>query len=93
MIDGQIFFDQPTKNDQITYDNFWKIATGHGDYYRTDGLVDSLYFKEHYKVIAMDLSKQEKLDTDLKAIQQINFTGHVDGDGNTQMFFIIEEVK
>ena len=49
------------------------------------------YFK-NYKVIPIDWSKQ-KLDTDPKAIQQINFTGNLDRSGITQMFFIIEEVK
>ena len=41
----------------------------------------------------IDLSKQRKLDADLKAIQQINFTGNLHGDGNTNFFFIIKEGK
>ena len=45
------------------------------------------------KLIAIDLSKQEKPDADPKTIQQVNFTGNLDKDGNTQMFFIIEEAK
>ena len=53
MIDGQKLFDQPIKNDQTTYDNIRKIATDQGN----DCLLDYL-FKEHYKVIAIDLSKQ-----------------------------------
>ena len=77
MIDGQNF-DQPIKNDQITYDNIRKIATGQGDYYPTGCLLDYLYFKEHYKLIAIDLRKQQALDADPKAIQQINFTGNLD---------------
>ena len=44
-------------------------------------------------MIAKDLSKQQALDADLKAIQQINFTTNLDRDGNTTMFFIIEEAK
>ena len=51
------------------------------------------YSKEHYKVIAIDLSKQQALDADLKAIQQINFTGNLAQDGNTTIFFITEEAK
>ena len=43
-------------------------------------------------MIATDLSKQQVLDADLKAIQQINFTGNLDPAGNTT-FFIIEEAK
>ena len=44
-------------------------------------------------MIAIDLSKQEALDADPRAIQQINFTANLDRDGNTTMFFIIEEAK
>ena len=50
-------------------------------------------FKECYKLIAIDLSKQKKLDADPKAIRQINFTGNLERDGNTQIFFIIEGAK
>ena len=42
---------------------------------------------------AIDLSKQQALDADPRAIQQINFTANLDRDGNATMFFIIEEVK
>ena len=44
-------------------------------------------------MIATDLSKQQALDTDPKAIQQINFVGNLDQPGNTTMVFIIEEAK
>ena len=44
-------------------------------------------------MIAIDLSKQQRVDADPKAIQQINFTGNLDWAGNTKTFFIIEEVK
>ena len=44
-------------------------------------------------MIAIDLSKQEALDTDPRAIQQINFTANLDRAGNTTMFFIIEQAK
>ena len=56
-------------------------------------LLDYLYFKENYKMIAIDLSKQRVLDADPRAIQQINFTVNLDRAGNTTMFFIIEEAK
>ena len=55
--------------------------------------LDYPYFKEYCKLIAIDLSKQWKLDADPKAIQQINITWNLDRAGNTQMFFIIEESK
>ena len=51
------------------------------------------YFSEHYKLIAIDLSKQQVLDADLKLIKQINFTRNLDWDGSTTMFFITEEMK
>ena len=89
--DGKNFFDQPIKNDFKTYDNIRKIATGQGDDYTTGCLLSYNCFKEHYKLIAIDLSKQQKLDADPKAIQQINFTGNIEKD--TSIFFIIEEVK
>ena len=44
-------------------------------------------------MIAIDLSKQQSLDADPKAIQQINFTGNLDGAGQAAMFFITEEAK
>ena len=56
-------------------------------------LLDYPYFENHYKMIAIDLSKQQALDADPKAIQQINFTANLDRAGNTTMFFIIEEAK
>ena len=56
-------------------------------------MLDYPYFKENYKMIAIDLSKQQALDADPRAIQQINFTANVDRAGNTTMFFIIEEAK
>ena len=54
-------------------------------------MLDYCYFKDHYKMIAIDLSKQQSLDADPRAIQQINFTANLDRAGNTTMFFIIEE--
>ena len=56
----------------ITYDNIQKIATGQGDHYTTGCLLGYNYFKNFYNMIAIDLSKQEELDADPKAIQQIN---------------------
>ena len=44
-------------------------------------------------MIAIDLSKQQELYADIKAIQQINFTGNLDQPGNTKMFFIAKEAK
>ena len=93
MIDGRNFFDQPLDSMAKTYESIRKIAIGQGDYYTTSCLLDYTYFKDHYKEIAIDVSKQQELDADQRAIQQINFTANVDRDGNTTIFFIIKEAK
>ena len=87
MIHGRNFFDQPIKNDLQTYYNIWNIATGQGDDYITGCLLDYTYF-EKYKLIAIDLSKQQKLDSDPKAMQQINFTGNLSRADGATVFFI-----
>ena len=93
MIHEQSVFDQSIKNDMSTSSNIWKIATGQGDEYTTGCLLDYSYFKESYMMIAIDLSKQQVLHADPKAIQQDNFTGNLAQDGITTMFFIIEKRK
>ena len=93
VINGENFFDQTIKNNKITYDNIRKIATGQGDDYTTGCLLDYPYFKDTYKMIAVDLSKQQALDADPRAIQQINFTANLDRAGNTRVYFILEEAK
>ena len=92
MIDRKNFFDQPVRNDKVICENIRKIAIGQGDDYTTGCLLDYTYFKK-YKMIAIDLSKQQALDVDPRAIQQINFTANLDRDGNTRFYFILEEVK
>ena len=77
----------------ITYNNIWKIATGQGDDYTTGYLLDYPYFEEHYKLIALDLRKQQALHAYPKAIQQINFTGNVSQERGAAMFSIIEDAK
>ena len=86
MIDGRNFFDHPIKNDLKTY-NSRKIATGQGDDYTTGCLQDYPYFEKYYKLIAIDLKKQQKLDADPKVKQQINFTGNRTGAEGATMFF------
>ena len=93
MIDGRNFFDQPINSMSKIYENIRKIATGKGDHYTTGCLLDYPYFKENYKMIATDLSRQNELDADPRAIQQINFTVYLDRAGNTTIFFITEEAK
>ena len=59
MINGENVFNQPIKNNKVTYENIRKIATGQGDDYKTGCLLDNPYFMNTYKVIAVDLSKQQ----------------------------------
>ena len=89
----ETFFDQPINSIIKTYENIRKIAAGQGDDYTTGCLLDYSYFKDHYKLIAIDLSKLKTLDADPRAIQQINFMKNLDRAENTTMFFIIEEEK
>ena len=93
MIDGKNFFDQLINNDFKTYENIRKIATGQGGDYTTGCLLDYSYFKDHYKMIAIELCRQQALDADPRAIQQINFTANLDRTGNMIMSFITEEAK
>ena len=51
------------------------------------------YFKENYKIIGIVLSKQQTLDSDPRAIQQINFTAKLDRDEGATIFFVIEQAK
>ena len=71
IVNGETFFDQAIKNYKVTYENIRKICTGFGDDYTTGSLLDYPYFKDSYIMIAADLSKQQALDVDPRAIQQI----------------------
>ena len=93
MFNGQNVFDQPVKNDLRTYDEIQKIATGQGDDYIHGTLLDYNYFKEYYKMIAIDLSKQEALDADPKAMQEINFIGNLAREGNADTFSLLKKHK
>ena len=93
MIDGRDFFDQPINSINKTYENIRKIDTFQGDDYTTGCLLNYYYFNENYKMIAIDVSKQQALDADPKAIQQIKFAANLEREGNTTMFLIIEQAK
>ena len=72
LIDGKCFFDMPIKNDEETYEQI--IEMGRSNDYSTGNLLDYEYFSKHYKLIAIDLSKQIELENpDLK--QHNNFIG------------------
>ena len=85
LIDGKNFFDLPVKNEEETYEKIIEMSNNND--YTTGNLLDFAYFKENYKLIAIDLSKQTKL----KDPEQINFIGKVDKDNGATMFFIIEK--
>ena len=76
-----------------TYKNIRKITIGQGDDYTTGCLLGYSHLKEHYKMIAIDLSKQQALDADPRGVQQTNFIANLDRAGNTIMLFIIQEAK
>ena len=59
------------------FDEVRKVSTGQGDDYTTGYLLDLSYFRDNYRVIAVDLSKQKALDAYPRAIQQIVFEGVV----------------
>ena len=69
------------------------MAAGQGDDYTTGCFLDYSYFKENYKIIAIDLSKQQPLDADPRAIQQINFTENLDRAGNTTCSSLLKKQK
>ena len=89
LIYGNAFFEFPIKNIEETYEKIIQITDRSG-YYTRGNLLDYEYFKEHYKLIAIDLSKQIELENkDIK--QQINFIGNLERDDGAVMFFIIEK--
>ena len=91
LVDGRNFYDQPINDQMKNYDEIRKIATGQGDDYTTGYLLDYQYFKDHYQLIAVDLSKQKKLDPDPRTIQQIEFYGML--NTNSQVSTALEKSK
>ena len=91
-IDETNFYDQSINDLIKQYDEIRKISTGQGDDYTTGFSLDYVYFKDDFRLITADLSKQKALDADPKAIQQIIFTGQVDDEALT-VFYILEKSK
>ena len=89
LIDGRNFYDQPINDKIRQYDEIRKVATGKGDNYATGCLLDYKYFKDFYKLVAIDLSKQKELDP--RAIQQIEFYGKLSADAF--VLFVLEKSK
>ena len=87
LIDRKSFLDVPVKSKEEAYEKIISISKNND--YTTGNLLDYEYFSKHYKLIAIDLCKQIKLENpNLK--QQINFIGKLEADEAT-MFFIIEK--
>ena len=93
MINGENFFGQPIKDNKVTYENIRKVDIGKRDNYTTVCLLDYTYFRDNYKMISIDLSRQQALDLDPRKIQQINFTANLDRADDTRVYFILEESK
>ena len=91
MIDGKNFFDVPISDSFRKYTNLRDVMIGSGDDYTVGSLLDFKYFRDNYKIIAVDLSKQKVLDADPRAVQQINFKGNL--PNNCRLLRIREESK
>ena len=87
IIDELAFFYSPIKTEEEAYEKIIDISRNNE--YTTGNLLDYDYFKKHYKLIAIDLSKQQALQENEDLIQQINFIGRLTEAAN--VFIIIEK--
>ena len=87
IIDKLAFFDLPIKNEEEAYEQIIDISKN--DEYTTGNLLDYDYFKKYYKLIAINLSKQQVLQENEDLIQAINFIGRLEEVAN--VFIIIEK--
>ena len=93
IIDGRNFYDNPIENDIEKYRELKKVMIGKGEDYTTGSLLDYDYFNKHYKLIAVDLSKQKDLDADPRAIQQIEFKYMLEGANDLTIYWVLEKSK
>ena len=91
IIDGRNFYDYPIENDIEKYRELKKVMIGKGEDYTTGSLLDFNHFKKHYKLVAVDLSKQKELDADPRAIQQIEFKYMLGTDST--IYWVLEKSK
>ena len=91
IIDGRNFYDNPIESDIEKYRELEKVMIGKGEDNTTEFLFDFNYFDKHYKLVAVDLSKQQELDADPKAIQQIEFK-YMSGTNST-IYWVLEKSK
>ena len=87
IIDKLAFFDLPIKTEEEAYEKIIDISRNNE--YTTGNLLDYEYFKKYYKLIAIDLSKQQVLQENEDLMQQINFIGRLTEAAN--VFIIIEK--
>ena len=90
-IDGRNFYDNPIESDIKKYRKLKKVMIGKEEDYTTGSLLDYNYFDKHYKLVAVDLSKQKELDADPRAIQQIEFKYML--GTNSTIYWLLEESK
>ena len=81
----KIFYYQPINDKTKQYDEVRKVSTGKGHDYTITCLLDYAYFKDNYRLIVVNLSKEKALDADPRAIQQIVFQGVAGGADNTNL--------
>ena len=91
IIDGRNFYNNPIEIDIEKYRELKKVMIGKGEDYTTESLLDFNYFKKHYKLVAVDLSKQKELDADPRAIQQIEFKYVL--ETNSTIYWVLEKSK
>ena len=91
LINGLNFYDQSISDEIRKYDELRKLCTGKGDDYTTGSRLDYKNFKNHYNIVACNLSKQKELDADPRAIQQIEFNCML--DTNSQVLTISKRSK
>ena len=91
IIDGRNFYDNPIESDIEKYRELKKVMIGKGDYYITGSLFDFNYFDKHYKLVAVDLTKQKELDADPRAIQEIEFKYML--GTNSTIYWVLEKSK
>ena len=91
IIDGRNFYDNPIESDIGKYRELKKVLIGKGEDYTTGSLLDYDYFLKHYKLVAVDLSKQKELDADPRAIQQIEFKYIL--PTNSTIYWVLEKSK
>ena len=100
LIDGRNIYDQNISDDFEKYEELRKVMTRRREYYITGSLLDYNYWKNNYKLICCDLSKQKVLDSNPKVNQQIKFIYRLDSTRNdnqsgnrAQILTVLEKEK